>query len=132
MDGDMVAELTGDASYQGMLVDVSPLLAFERFVETRHTGAALARSKAATLKEWNLTGAIGLATEDGASNNKSANRLLGQDQMACTRRTTLRPRCPLRDGRGGLDQQEPHAEGSDRALEQAVGQLQPLGRRVQG
>eukprot|EP00966_Prymnesium_polylepis_P117682 2720579-Prymnesium_polylepis.1 len=80
----MVAEVTGNASFKGKLVDFSPLLAFDRFVESRHTGAALARWKAASLKEWNLTGAIGLATEDGASNNKSANRILGQDQMVCS------------------------------------------------
>jgi hypothetical protein len=84
MDGDMVAEVSGDPQYKGVLVDFSPLLAFERFLESRHSGACLARSKAATLKEWKLVGAIGLATEDGASNNKKANRLLGQDQMVCT------------------------------------------------
>ena len=83
-DGDTVAEVTGDASYRGMLVDFSPILGFERFTESRHTGAALARSKAAIFKAWNLVGAVSLATEDGASNNKAANRILGLDQMVCT------------------------------------------------
>ena len=37
LDGDIVAE-----AYRGKLVDFSPVLAFSRFEETRHTGAALA------------------------------------------------------------------------------------------
>eukprot|EP00966_Prymnesium_polylepis_P332780 7388260-Prymnesium_polylepis.1 len=84
LDGDMVAEVSGHPEYKGQLVDFSPLLAFERFTETRHTGAALARFKVATFKQWKLEGAISLATEDGASNNKSADRIIRQDQMVCT------------------------------------------------
>ena len=84
LDGDMVAEVTGDPSYKGTIVDFSPVLGFSRFDETRHTGAALARWKSAISKERKLSGAFGLATEDGASNNKAANRILGQDMYVCT------------------------------------------------
>ena len=79
LDGDIVAE-----AYRGKLVDFSPVLAFSRFEETRHTGAALARWKGAALRTWRLEGAIGLACEDGASNNKKANKILGQEMMVCT------------------------------------------------
>ena len=84
LDGDMVAQVTTDISYKGKIVDFSPVLGFERFDETRHTGAALARFKTKISKKWGLENAFGLATEDGASNNKSANKILGQDYMVCT------------------------------------------------
>jgi hypothetical protein len=38
LDGDIVAEVTGHTKYKGKLVDISPLLGFARFEETRHTG----------------------------------------------------------------------------------------------
>ena len=83
LDGDMLSELTGDQEYKGTIVDCAPLLAFRRFRETHHTGAALARWKSETEKSKNLQNAIGLATEDGASNNKKANKILNQDQAVC-------------------------------------------------
>lgn len=82
-DGDMVAQVTGDDSCKGTLVDMSPLLAFERMQESHHTGAAIARWKTACLKKWQLEGAIGLATEDGASPNKKANKILKQEMAVC-------------------------------------------------
>jgi hypothetical protein len=84
VNGDLIAELTGDDSYKGTLVDLAPILEFERVEETRHTGAALARGKKKIYATWKLESAVGLATEDGASNNKAANRLLNQDMEVCT------------------------------------------------
>ena len=83
LDGDLLADVTGDESYKGKLIDFAPILAFATFEETRHTGAALARWKAASHARWGLKGAIGLATEDGASNNKAANKILKQPSTVC-------------------------------------------------
>ena len=85
LDGDMVAQVTGRDEYKGKLVDMSPVLAFERFTETSHTGAVIARWKTAAQTRWKLDGgAVGLATEDGASPNKKANKILGEEMMVCT------------------------------------------------
>jgi len=83
LDGDMLAELVGGDKYKGKLVDMSPILAFARFTEKHHTGDVLARWKKGWLKQFNLGNAIGLATEDGASNNKKANKILGQEMKVC-------------------------------------------------
>jgi hypothetical protein len=81
----LVAQVTGHDQYKGKLVDMSPILGFERFTETSHTGAAIARFKTAILQAWKLDGgAVGLATEDGASPNKKANKSLGQEMIVCT------------------------------------------------
>ena len=84
LDGDMLSELTGDKDYRGKLVDMSPILNFGQMDESHHTGAVLALWKGDGLREWKLEDAIGLATEDGASNNKKANKILGQDMAVCT------------------------------------------------
>ena len=84
VDGALIAQLTGDDSWLGKLVDLAPILEFLRLEETRHTGSALARVKKAVYATWKLDGAVGLATEDGASNNKAANRQLSQDMAVCT------------------------------------------------
>ena len=44
----------------------------------------IAKWKFDALKRWTLECAIGLATEDGASPNKKANKILGQDMRVCT------------------------------------------------
>jgi hypothetical protein len=73
----MVAGLTGCKELEGKLVDLSPILAFTKFEEAHHTGEALARWKKSVLAVLQMDKSIGLATEDGASNNKKANRILG-------------------------------------------------------
>ena len=83
LDGDVLSVITGDTKHKGMLVDFAPIVAFQRFSASRHTGAILGRWKEATLNERGLQGVVGLATEDGASNNKKANRICGQDMMVC-------------------------------------------------
>ena len=83
LDGALLQQTTGRAEYAGKLVDMSPIIAFASFTETRHTGAALARWKRAELQQWGYAEAIGLSTEDGASNNKAANKILGQDMKVC-------------------------------------------------
>ena len=83
VDGDLLSGITGDPQYKGKLIDFAPIAAFQRFTKSRHTGAVLARWKEDTLRGKGLQNAIGLATEDGASNNKSANRLAGQEMMVC-------------------------------------------------
>ena len=83
MDGDMVAAATGCKELEGKLVDLSPILAFTKFEEASHTGEALAAWKKAALSAFQMEKAVGLATEDGAANNKKANRILGQDQAVC-------------------------------------------------
>ena len=83
VDGDTIAELVGDLEYQGRLLEFAPILSFDLFTETHHTGPAIARWKNGVEKLWKLVGAIGLATEDGASNNVKANRILGQDMKVC-------------------------------------------------
>ena len=81
LDGDTVALITGDLSYKGKLLSFAPILAFSRFRETHHTGPALARWKTGALDHWGLRDTIGLATEDGASNNKAANKIMGQEMV---------------------------------------------------
>eukprot|EP00966_Prymnesium_polylepis_P216109 5002605-Prymnesium_polylepis.1 len=83
LDGDMLAEVTGHDEYKGRLIDMAPILAFATFPETRHTGAALARWKKGHLALWEMAESIGLATEDGASNNNAANKILGQESKTC-------------------------------------------------
>ena len=82
-DGDMLAQVSGLKQLAGKVVDAAPVLAFRRFEEKRHSGKNLADWKKTELTCWGLADAIGLATEDGASNNKTANRILGQDQQVC-------------------------------------------------
>ena len=85
LDGDMLAQMLGEEKYKGQLVDMSPILGFERFTETSHTGACIARWKTTVLNTWKLgAGAVGLATEDGASPNKKANQILKQEMIVCT------------------------------------------------
>lgn len=76
-----MAQVLKKPEYSGSLVDCSPILAFTTFDETRHTGSALSRWKQTVLRTWQLEGDVGLATEDGASNNKKANQLAGQEYM---------------------------------------------------
>lgn len=83
VDGDLLAKLTDDPEHKGKLLEFSPILGFNIFDETRHTGAAIARWKQGVQKHWKLQGATGLATEDGASNNVTANRIMGQDMKVC-------------------------------------------------
>ena len=83
LDGDMLAEVVKQEQYQDKLVDMSPILAFARFASKHHTGAVLAKWKKAALQKFNLADGVGLATEDGASNNKKANKILNQDQRVC-------------------------------------------------
>lgn len=68
------------AGRRGGRLEFAPILSFDLFTETHHTGPAIARWKNGVEK---LVGAIGLATEDGASNNVKANRILGQDMKVC-------------------------------------------------
>ena len=83
LDGDMLSELTGDLAFKGKLVDLSPIIAFTKFEEKRHTGEALATWKRAALAYYQMDQAVGLATEDGASNNKKSNRIIGIEQAVC-------------------------------------------------
>ena len=41
LDGDMLAGITGDDQYRGQLIDMSPIVGFERFAESHHTDPAL-------------------------------------------------------------------------------------------
>ena len=83
LDGGLVEKVTGHSEYVGKLVDMCPIIAFDKFEESRHTGAALARWKKAALLKWMMLEAIELATEDGASNNKKANAILGMSMIVC-------------------------------------------------
>jgi len=78
-----VSEVTGLNEYSGMMVDATPILAFTQFHDKHHTGEALVKWKKAALAAFQMEQCVGLATEDGASNNKKANRILQQDQAVC-------------------------------------------------
>ncbi|KAK3283519.1 hypothetical protein CYMTET_8790 [Cymbomonas tetramitiformis] len=58
----------------GKIMEVSPVLGFEEFLENRHTGPAIARSLAGLLKsvDMDMNDSIALPTLDGAANNKRA------------------------------------------------------------
>ena len=84
LNGDLLAALLGNCpELRGQFVDMSPILGFDIFEETRHTGAAIARWKISVGERWKMARAVGLTTEDGASNNKLANKLLGLPQKVC-------------------------------------------------
>ena len=83
LDGDMLDAVLGTTGHGGQLVDMCPIMSFARFAENRHTGAALARWKREQFKAWGLEQVFGLATEDGASNNKAANRILSLPAIVC-------------------------------------------------
>ena len=107
----MVAGLTGCKELEGKLVDLSPILAFTKFEEAHHTGEALARWKKSVLAVFQMDKSIGLVTEDGASNNKKANRILGHAGSNCVRRPRHRARHPLRKRRHRHALAEPGAQG---------------------
>ena len=83
LDGDLLATILKDDQHKSTIVDMSPILDFRRFAEKHHTGAVLAAWKKAALEKFMLGHAVGLATEDGASNNKKANVILRQEMMVC-------------------------------------------------
>ena len=90
MEGDMiirVLKIEDEAlktELQGTLVDFSPILAFDKFKETSHSGAAIARWKTSVTSRWHMQGSVGLATEDGAAPNKKSNAILKIEQKVCT------------------------------------------------
>ena len=69
VDGDIIANVNGHLEYIDKQVDMSPILGFDIFDESSHTGAAIARWKTRVFSEWKMEGAVGVSTEDGASNN---------------------------------------------------------------
>ena len=83
LDGDMLSGMLGTDEYKGQLVDCSPIIAFDKFLESRHTGANLARWKTGINQKWGLKDAVKVPTEDGASNNKKACKILGQEMHVC-------------------------------------------------
>ena len=60
LDGDMLSDLTGDVAFKGKLVDLSPIIAFTKFEEKRHTGEALAKWKRLALSYHHMDRAVGL------------------------------------------------------------------------
>ena len=83
LDGDMLSRLLGVDTYEGCIVDCSPIIAFDKFAESRHTAAVLARWKTNVNDKWSLKSAVKVPTEDGASNNKACCRLMGQEMHVC-------------------------------------------------
>jgi len=83
LDGDMLSALLSTDEYKGRLVDCSPIIAFDKFESSRHTGANLARWKVQVNEKWKLQGAVKVPTEDGASNNKLACKINGQELHVC-------------------------------------------------
>ena len=65
-------------------MDVAPLISFDTFVSSSHSGMALKVWKAGHLHEFGLSyKSISVATEDGASNNKKAAKLAGVPFEVC-------------------------------------------------
>ena len=83
LDGDMLDKLLGTKEYAGRIVDCSPIIAFDKFNESRHTGAALARWKTHVTEKYKLKSAVKVPTEGGASNNKKACAIMGQEMHVC-------------------------------------------------
>ena len=84
LDGDVMAkQLPGLNDFKGKLVDMSPIMAFQSFPESRHTGNALARWKKRLFEAWQMQNTFGVATEDGASPNKLCNRILNMPMIVC-------------------------------------------------
>jgi len=72
--------------YAGTVISCSPILSFSTLPSSRHTGHVIARWKRERLAATNVLTLkdISLATEDGASNNKKSNKLLGIPSKVCT------------------------------------------------
>ena len=68
----------------GTILDVAPMLGFEVFTNTKHSAANVAAMKRSVLAKYGERPSdISLATEDGASNNKAAAKLLRQPFKVC-------------------------------------------------
>jgi hypothetical protein len=68
----------------GTLLDVAPMLDFAIFTNTKHSAANVAAMKRSVLAKYGVMPRdISLATEDGASNNKAAAKILRQPFKVC-------------------------------------------------
>ena len=68
----------------GTLLDVAPMLDFAIFTNTKHSVANVAAMKRSVLAKYGVMPRdISLATEDGASNNKAAAKILRQPFKVC-------------------------------------------------
>ena len=72
-------------AHAGTLIDAAPMLDFCCFEDTTHSGPVIAMLKRATLAKYGLSVEthLGLSTEDGASNNKKAAKILGRPFKVC-------------------------------------------------
>ena len=75
---------TGLAKHAGTLIDAAPLITFEPFTHSSHSGKVIAQIKKDGLSSYKLEPRhLALCTEDGASNNKKAAKILGTPYRVC-------------------------------------------------
>ena len=75
---------TGLALHAGTLVDAAPMITFEAFQESSHSGAVIAQVKRKSLSKFSLAPRhITLPTEDGAANNKKSAKILQMPFEVC-------------------------------------------------
>ena len=75
---------TGLAKHGGTLIDASPMITFEAFTHSKHSGPVIAMIKKRGLAKFKLEPPhLALCTEDGAANNKKAAKILGTPFRVC-------------------------------------------------
>ena len=86
LEPDMVFSVSSTGTRPTTLVEVAPMIAFREFTETKHSGSVLATVKTEALKKYGMTarGSLVLMTEDGASNNKKAAKILDAPFKVCS------------------------------------------------
>ena len=85
LEPEMVFTAGGTGMRATTLVEAAPMIAFREFTETKHSGSVLATVKTAALAKYHMTarGSLALMTEDGASNNKAAAKILEAPFKVC-------------------------------------------------
>lgn len=72
------------AKHAGTLIDAAPMITFQSFTESSHSGPVIAHMKKSALLLVGLEPRhLTLCTEDGASNNKKAAKILGTPFRVC-------------------------------------------------
>ena len=85
LEPDMVFTASSTGTRPTTLVEAAPMIAFRVFTETKHSGKVLATVKTEALAKFNMGPAsLSLMTEDGASNNKAAAKIINAPFKVCS------------------------------------------------
>ena len=101
LDGNLMAKSFPELSeFKGKLIDMSPIMAFHSFPESRHTGCALARWKQRLFKEWQMLDFLAWPRRTGRRPTSCATGS-SASRRSCATTTTSLARCCTRRARRG-------------------------------